>query len=181
MVVDSVFKREILGSLFIKNSYLLLNPGEARLLWAKAALNHSHSTILIPWFGVLGVLVSQLGFVFHLGQVRRKGRGFSAQIDMACRPNRHHWLFCTDCKVREKKFFLRSLLQRKFPVFLISITFLITDWKLGTLTYLEESEAGWRRKWQPTPVFLPGESQGRGSLVGCRQWGRTESDMTEAT
>ena len=31
----------------------------------------------------------------------------------------------------------------------------------------------WRRKWQPTPVFLPGESQGRGSLMGCRLWGRT--------
>ena len=39
----------------------------------------------------------------------------------------------------------------------------------------------WRRNWQPTPVFLPGESQGRGSLVGCRLWGRTESDTTEAT
>ena len=39
----------------------------------------------------------------------------------------------------------------------------------------------WRRKWQPTPVFLPGESQGRGSLMGCHLWGRTESDMTEAT
>ena len=39
----------------------------------------------------------------------------------------------------------------------------------------------WRRTWQPTPVFLPGESQGRGSLVGCRLWGRTELDMTEAT
>ena len=39
----------------------------------------------------------------------------------------------------------------------------------------------WRRKWQPTPVFLPGESQGRGSLVACRLWGHTESDMTEAT
>ena len=38
-----------------------------------------------------------------------------------------------------------------------------------------------RRKWQPTPVFLPGESQGRGSLVGCRLWGCTESDMTEVT
>ena len=37
----------------------------------------------------------------------------------------------------------------------------------------------WRRKWQPTPVFLPGESQGQGSLVGCRLWGRTESDTTE--
>ena len=39
----------------------------------------------------------------------------------------------------------------------------------------------WRRKWQPTPVFLPGESQGQRSLVGCRLWGCTESDMTEAT
>ena len=39
----------------------------------------------------------------------------------------------------------------------------------------------WRRKWQPTPVFLPGESQGRGSLVGCRLWRCTESDTTEAT
>ena len=38
----------------------------------------------------------------------------------------------------------------------------------------------WRRKWQPTPVFLPGESQGRGSLMGCRLWGRTESATTEA-
>ena len=39
----------------------------------------------------------------------------------------------------------------------------------------------WRRKWQPTPVFLPIESQGCGSLVGCRLWGCTESDMTEVT
>ena len=39
----------------------------------------------------------------------------------------------------------------------------------------------WRRKRQPTPVFFPGESQGWGSLVGCRLWGRTESDTTEAT
>ena len=38
-----------------------------------------------------------------------------------------------------------------------------------------------RREWQPTPVFLPGESQGRGSLVGCRLWGLTESNTTEAT
>ena len=39
----------------------------------------------------------------------------------------------------------------------------------------------WRRKWQPTPVFLPGESQGRGSLVGCHLWGHTESDTTDST
>ena len=39
----------------------------------------------------------------------------------------------------------------------------------------------WRRKWQPTPVFLPGESQGQQSVVACRLWGLTESDMTEVT
>ena len=49
-----------------------------------------------------------------------------------------------------------------------------TSLSLFTLTH-------WRRRWQPTPVFLPGESQGRGSLVGCRLWGRTGSDTTEAT
>ena len=52
------------------------------------------------------------------------------------------------------------------------------DWatSLSLFTFMH-----WRRKWQPTPVFLPGESQGRGSLMGCRLWGRTESDTTEAT
>ena len=53
------------------------------------------------------------------------------------------------------------------------------DWStsLSLFTFMH-----WRRKWQPTPVFfLPGESQGRGSLVGCRLWGRTELDMTEVT
>ena len=52
------------------------------------------------------------------------------------------------------------------------------DWatSLSLFTFMH-----WRRKWQPTPVFLPGESQGRGTLVGCRLWGHTESDTTEAT
>ena len=37
----------------------------------------------------------------------------------------------------------------------------------------------WRRKWQPTPVHLPGKSHGRRSLVGCSPWGHEESDTTE--
>ena len=37
----------------------------------------------------------------------------------------------------------------------------------------------WRRKWQPTPVLLPGESHGGRSLVGYSPWGCTESDRTE--
>ena len=48
--------------------------------------------------------------------------------------------------------------------------------RLSNFTFMH-----WRRKWQPTPVFLPGESQGWGSLAGCHLWGRTESDTTEAT
>ena len=47
---------------------------------------------------------------------------------------------------------------------------------LSLLTFMN-----WRRKWQPIPVLFPGESQGWGSLVGCRLWGHTESDMTEVT
>ena len=39
----------------------------------------------------------------------------------------------------------------------------------------------WRRKWQPTPAFLPGESQGQRRLVGCHLWGHTELDTTEST
>ena len=39
----------------------------------------------------------------------------------------------------------------------------------------------WRRAWQPTPVFLPGESQGWGSLVGYSLWGHKEPDTTEVT
>ena len=37
----------------------------------------------------------------------------------------------------------------------------------------------WRRKWQPTPVFLSEESHGQRSLVGCSPWGCKESDTTE--
>ena len=39
----------------------------------------------------------------------------------------------------------------------------------------------WEKEMAPPPAFLPGESQGRGSLVGCCLWGRTELDMTAAT
>ena len=52
------------------------------------------------------------------------------------------------------------------------------DWatSLSLFTFMH-----WRRKWQPTPVFLPGESQGPGSLVGCRLWVCIESDTREET
>ena len=50
---------------------------------------------------------------------------------------------------------------------------------VGSISGLGRSP--WRRAWQPTPVFLPGESQGQGSLVGCHLWGHTDLDTTEVT
>ena len=55
------------------------------------------------------------------------------------------------------------------------------NWSSNTSATWCEEPTHWRRKWQPTLVFLPGESQGLRSLVGCRLWGHTESDTTEAT
>ena len=43
----------------------------------------------------------------------------------------------------------------------------------------EENHKMWRRKWQPTPVILPGKSRGQGSLVGYSSRGLKGSDMTE--
>ena len=51
---------------------------------------------------------------------------------------------------------------------------------VGDLHWIPElGRSPWRRKWQPTPVFLPIESQGQRSLMGYSPWGRKESDMTE--
>ena len=55
-----------------------------------------------------------------------------------------------------------------------SQTRLVTSLSLFTFMH-------WRRKWQPTPAFLPGESQVRRSLVDCCLWGHTESDTNEVT
>ena len=50
--------------------------------------------------------------------------------------------------------------------------------RLGFNSWVEKIP--WRRKWQPTPVFLPRESQGERSLVGYSPWDHKESDVTEA-
>ena len=47
------------------------------------------------------------------------------------------------------------------------------------LDFIHFHQPFWRRKWQPTPVFLPGESHEQRSLVCYSPWGRKESDTTE--
>ena len=68
----------------------------------------------------------------------------------------------------------RILFQFSSFAFCLYLCFTVTKTVFDSFSY-------WRRKWQPTPAFLPEESQGRGNLVGFRLWGRTESDTTEAT
>ena len=63
------------------------------------------------------------------------------------------------------------------PIDLVSSSFSVLSFCLFML-FMRFS---WRRKWQPTPVFLPGESRGQRSLVGCCPWGLTVSDTTEVT
>ena len=72
------------------------------------------------------------------------------------------------------------MVQLSHPYMTTGQTTALTIWTfVGKMTSLLFNMLS--RQWQPTPVFLPGESQGWWSLVGCRLWGRTESDTTEAT
>ena len=68
----------------------------------------------------------------------------------------------------------QALLQIRGSVFFHLISATVASLSLFTFMH-------WRRQWQSTPIFLPGESQGQRSLVGCRLWGRTELDTTEVT
>ena len=73
-----------------------------------------------------------------------------------------------------------EILWTEEPGRLQSMGLLRSRSRLSDLTFTFPFRHG-RRKRQPTPVFLPGESQGQGSLVSCHLWGCTELDMTEAT
>ena len=50
---------------------------------------------------------------------------------------------------------------------------------LGTAGVRDMGSIPWEGRWQPTPVFLPGESHGQRGLVGYSSWGHKESDVTE--
>ena len=79
-----------------------------------------------------------------------------------------------------------SLLQVKdsdYPHFIDGQNEVQRRWTTGKFLfpYSKTRKLNQRRQWHPTPVLLPGESQGRGSLVGCHLWGHTESDTTEVS
>ena len=119
----------------------------------------------IPWGPYESVTTERLHFHFSLS---RNGEGNGNPLQCSClenpRDGRAWWAAVYG--VTQSRTQLKRLSS--------SSSSRATSLSLFTFMY-------WRRKWQPTPVFLPGESQGWGSLVGCRLWGRTESDTTEVT
>ena len=77
------------------------------------------------------------------------------------------------------------MVQLSHPYMTTGKTIALTIWtfvsKVMSLLFNMLSSFVMRQQWQPIPVLLPGKSQGQRSLVGCHLWGRTESDMTDAT
>ena len=95
-------------------------------------------------------------------QDQKQGRSFSLFLSVALGPNQVSW------SKKEKKVIQTRKNKMKLSLFVDDM-----------IIYIENSKESWRRKWRPTPVFLPGESRGQRSLVGYSPWGCKESDPTE--
>ena len=112
--------------------------------------------------------------------------GIAFKVTSLCKPVESSLLIHTSCLISEKAMVTHSsTLAWKIPwmeepgrLQSMGSQRVGLDWEtsLSLSTFMH-----WRRKWQRIPVFLPGESQGWGSLVSCHLWGLTESDTTEAT
>ena len=72
-------------------------------------------------------------------------------------------------------FLLYSLIYLLVLIISHHFNYLVLDYVLVS----DYASTPWRRKWQPTPVFLPGKSHGWRNLAGYSPWGRKESDTTE--
>ena len=75
--------------------------------------------------------------------------------------------------------FLLSALPSVSVIFSWVLFFVCTYFTFLLVHFLSFYSFFWRRKWQPTPVFLPGESHGWRGLVGCGLWDCKESDTTK--
>ena len=118
-------------------------------------------TFLMLWTSLVAQIVKSLSAMWE-NQVWSLGWEDPLEKEMAT----HSWTLAWKIPWTEEPGRLQSMGSLKVR----------HGWATSLFTFMH-----WRRKWQPTPVFLPGESQGQRSLVGSCLWGRTESDTTEAT
>ena len=139
-------------------------------------------THTITWMNLETVMLSEKtkpkGYIlYHLYDMSRIGE--SVETLMVAITNRY-WVSLEKAMAPHSSTLAWKISWTEEPVRLQSMGSLRVghNWatSLSLFTFMH-----WRKKWQPTPVFLPGESQGQGSLVGCCLWGRIESDTTEVT
>ena len=148
------------------------------------------------WNGVLvGKYFNINVFITCVERIKEKGRGKWDENDTSFKVFQQH----EDIKILQKiRLYLRTLISisylLKYKYFLMSFNhvYSISGGISGKPACqcrrhkrhwfnLWVGKIPWRRAWQPSLVFLPGESHGHKSLVGYSPWGRTESDTTEAT
>ena len=92
---------------------------------------------------------------------------------------------CSDFGAQENKFVAVSIVSSSICLEVMGLDTFILKYTLTSINsttksfVLHLSHTYWRGQWHPTPVFLPGKSHGRRSLVGCSLWGHSESDTTE--
>ena len=92
-----------------------------------------------------------------------------------CRPGKRGSHSLDDILV-DTKLYIFSLLCSNFPFLSILGASRVAQWRHGFDPWV--GKMPWRRKWQPTPVILPGKSQEQRSLAGYSPWGRKEWDTT---
>ena len=140
--------------------YLFVLISFASVLFFELLLNFGQKSVDFTWVGLL------VGYIFCSTDLCISSSPVSYRLEKAMVP--HSSTLAWKIPRTEEPGGLQSMGSLRVG----------HDWMtlLSLFTFMH-----WRRKWQPTPVFLPGESQGWQCLVGCRLWGRTESDLTEAT
>ena len=139
--------------------YLFVLISFASVLFFELLLNFGQKSVDFTWVGLL------VGYIFCSTDLCISSSPVSYRLEKAMVP--HSSTLAWKIPRTEEPGGLQSMGSLRVG----------HDWMtlLSLFTFMH-----WRRKWQPTPVFLPGESQGLGSLVSCCLWGCTESDATEA-
>ena len=97
--------------------------------------------------------------------------------DVLCKDG-YRWGVINYCGCDPQAYLMFYFVHKKFHSLLL---ILFPEHISQTRLYVALYQVPWRRGWQPTPIFLPGESRAQRSLEGRSPWGCTESDTTEAT
>ena len=164
------------------------NEGQGSLVCCRHTVRHDWDWATTSWVilengtVIIGQLISFINSYLYVIQCHSPVLKFLLVVASS---SSFHWHLSWSHHTPQNNcyFSVHPVIQRDNPI--LDLWFYKVSFKVDLHIYvwiiIHFCPALWRRKWQPTPVFLPGESHGQRSLVGCSPWGRTESDTTEVT